>query len=169
MPWKVLISAPYMQPVIERFRPIFAEAGIEPVLPPVSERLNEDELLARHRRHRRRHLRRRPLHPPRHAAAPTAQGHLQVGHRHRLHRPGRGCRARHPRLQHPQRLHRARRRLRPRLHPLLRPPHSLDGSRHEARRVGQDPRPSASANAPSASSASATSARPSPAAPPRSA
>ncbi|WP_026840439.1 phosphoglycerate dehydrogenase [Citrifermentans bremense] len=45
MKWKVLVSAPYMQPEIERFRPVFAEHGIEVVLPPVTERLSEDELL----------------------------------------------------------------------------------------------------------------------------
>ncbi|MBX0331025.1 phosphoglycerate dehydrogenase [Oscillochloris sp. ZM17-4] len=42
---KVLISAPYMQPAIDRFRPIFAERGIELLVPPVSERLEEQDLL----------------------------------------------------------------------------------------------------------------------------
>lgn len=45
MRWKVLISAPYMQPVIDRFRPIWAEYGIEVVAPPVNERLDEEALL----------------------------------------------------------------------------------------------------------------------------
>lgn len=45
MKWKVLISAPYMQPVIERFQKIFTENGIELVVPPVDERLEETELL----------------------------------------------------------------------------------------------------------------------------
>lgn len=45
MKWKVLVSAPYLQPVIERFRPLFAEHGVEIVLPPVDERLSEEELL----------------------------------------------------------------------------------------------------------------------------
>ncbi len=45
MGWKVLITAPYMQPVIDRFRKTFAENDIDIVVPPVSERLNEDELL----------------------------------------------------------------------------------------------------------------------------
>ena len=43
--YKVLISAPYMQPVIERFRPIFEQANVEIVLPEVHERLEEAELL----------------------------------------------------------------------------------------------------------------------------
>ena len=45
MGWKVLVTAPYMQPVIDRFRPIFDKNGIELVIPPVNERLAEDELL----------------------------------------------------------------------------------------------------------------------------
>ena len=42
---KVLLSAPYMQPVIERFRDLFEKNDIELVIPPVTERLEEDELL----------------------------------------------------------------------------------------------------------------------------
>lgn len=45
MSWKVLITAPYMQSVIDRFRPTFAEQGIEIIVPPVNERLSEEELL----------------------------------------------------------------------------------------------------------------------------
>jgi D-3-phosphoglycerate dehydrogenase len=45
MSYKVLISAPYMLPVIERFRPIFDEHGIELVIPVVHERLEEVDLL----------------------------------------------------------------------------------------------------------------------------
>lgn len=45
MKWKILVSAPYMQPVIERFRPIFEKHDAEVVLPTVHERLSEDELL----------------------------------------------------------------------------------------------------------------------------
>ena len=43
---RVLISAPYMLPVIERFQPIFDELGVEVVLAEVEECLSEDELLA---------------------------------------------------------------------------------------------------------------------------
>ncbi len=43
---RVLISAPYMLPVIERFQPIFDDLGVEVVLAEVEERLSEDELLA---------------------------------------------------------------------------------------------------------------------------
>jgi D-3-phosphoglycerate dehydrogenase len=45
MSWKVLVSAPYMQPVIDRFRTVFEENDIEILLPPVKERLEEQELL----------------------------------------------------------------------------------------------------------------------------
>jgi len=43
--FKVLVIAPYMQPVIECFRSVFDENGIEVLVPPVSERLEEAELL----------------------------------------------------------------------------------------------------------------------------
>jgi D-3-phosphoglycerate dehydrogenase len=43
---RVMISAPYMLPVVDRFRPQFAERGIELVVPPVNERLEEADLLA---------------------------------------------------------------------------------------------------------------------------
>jgi len=48
MRWKILVSAPYMQPVIERFRPILEEPGvpIELVMPEVRERMSEAELLS---------------------------------------------------------------------------------------------------------------------------
>jgi len=45
MSWKVLVSAPYMQPVIDRFRPIFGKYDIELLVPPVNERLEEEDLL----------------------------------------------------------------------------------------------------------------------------
>lgn len=45
MAHKVLISAPYMQPEVDRFRAVFDEYGIEVFVPPVEERLEEDELL----------------------------------------------------------------------------------------------------------------------------
>jgi D-3-phosphoglycerate dehydrogenase len=45
MGWKVLVTAPYMQPVIDRFRPVFTENDIEIVVPPVNERLEEADLL----------------------------------------------------------------------------------------------------------------------------
>jgi D-3-phosphoglycerate dehydrogenase / 2-oxoglutarate reductase len=41
----VLVSAPYMIPVIDRFRPLLESYGIELVIAPVSERLNESDLL----------------------------------------------------------------------------------------------------------------------------
>lgn len=45
MSWKVLVSAPYMQPVIERFKPVFKENNIEIIIPPVNEHLSEAELI----------------------------------------------------------------------------------------------------------------------------
>lgn len=43
--YKVLVSAPYFQPVIERFRDRLEREGIEIILPKVNERLSEEELL----------------------------------------------------------------------------------------------------------------------------
>ena len=45
MVWKVLLTAPYMQPLINRFQPFFAQNNIELIVPPVEERLEEEELL----------------------------------------------------------------------------------------------------------------------------
>jgi len=42
---KVLVTAPYMIPVIDRFRPMFDERGIELIVPDVEERMEEDDLL----------------------------------------------------------------------------------------------------------------------------
>ena len=43
--WKVLVSAPYMLPVLDRFRGRLEERGAEVVTVPVLERLEEDDLL----------------------------------------------------------------------------------------------------------------------------
>ncbi len=43
--WKILFSAPYMQPYLERFRPRLEAEGCELIVPPVTERLGEEELL----------------------------------------------------------------------------------------------------------------------------
>ncbi|WP_422361189.1 phosphoglycerate dehydrogenase [Reichenbachiella sp.] len=45
MDYKVLISAPYLQPFIERFRPFFHKNNIEIIVPNVKERLEEEDLL----------------------------------------------------------------------------------------------------------------------------
>jgi len=45
MRWKVLVTAPYFQAAIERFRPLFSENHIAIVVPPVNEHLDEDDLL----------------------------------------------------------------------------------------------------------------------------
>ena len=42
----VLVSAPYMVPIIDRFRPLLESYGLELVIASVKERLNEDDLLA---------------------------------------------------------------------------------------------------------------------------
>lgn len=44
--WKVLISAPYMQPIIERFRADLEARGVELFVPPVMERFEEADLLS---------------------------------------------------------------------------------------------------------------------------
>ncbi len=44
--FKVLISAPYFQPVVGRYQKTFDEHGIEVIVPTVHERLSEEELLA---------------------------------------------------------------------------------------------------------------------------
>ncbi|MEZ4512242.1 MAG: phosphoglycerate dehydrogenase [Chloroflexota bacterium] len=45
MSYKVLISAPYLQPHLDRFRPLFAANNIELFVPPVEERFEEEDLL----------------------------------------------------------------------------------------------------------------------------
>jgi D-3-phosphoglycerate dehydrogenase len=45
MTWRVLISVPYMQSVIDNYRYVFEDNDIELVVPSVNERLSEDELL----------------------------------------------------------------------------------------------------------------------------
>lgn len=45
MKWKILVSAPYMQPVLDQYRHVFEMNNIEPIIPPVNERLSEEELL----------------------------------------------------------------------------------------------------------------------------
>ncbi len=42
----VLVSAPYILPDLDRFRPMLEDRGIELVIPPVAERLSEADLLA---------------------------------------------------------------------------------------------------------------------------
>ncbi|MEJ5203373.1 MAG: hypothetical protein WHV66_14190, partial [Anaerolineales bacterium] len=41
----VLLSAPYMLPFVDRFRPVFEHFGIDLIIPEVRERLSEEELL----------------------------------------------------------------------------------------------------------------------------
>ena len=41
----VLLSAPYMIPFVERFRPVFAHYGVDMLVPEVHERLSEEEIL----------------------------------------------------------------------------------------------------------------------------
>ncbi len=42
----VLLSAPYIIPFLDRFRPVFASRGIELIVAPVQERLEEEQILA---------------------------------------------------------------------------------------------------------------------------
>lgn len=43
--YSVLMSAPYMLPTIDRFRPVFAHFGIDLITPDVQERLEENEIM----------------------------------------------------------------------------------------------------------------------------
>jgi len=43
--YNVILSAPYMQPVVERFGPVLERAGCALIIPNVHERLSEEELL----------------------------------------------------------------------------------------------------------------------------
>jgi D-3-phosphoglycerate dehydrogenase / 2-oxoglutarate reductase len=43
--YTILLSAPYMLPFIDRFRPVFDHYGLKVILPEVHERLEEDQLL----------------------------------------------------------------------------------------------------------------------------
>ena len=45
MHWKILISAPYMQPVVDRFSSVFEDNNIHVLVPPVNELLEEDDLI----------------------------------------------------------------------------------------------------------------------------
>ena len=45
MTFRVLVSAPYMIPVIEEYRQRLLRAGVDPIIAPVRERLSEEELL----------------------------------------------------------------------------------------------------------------------------
>ena len=45
MSWKVLISAPYFQPVVDNYQQLFEQNDIEILVPPVNERFSEAELL----------------------------------------------------------------------------------------------------------------------------
>ena len=42
----ILLSAPYMIPYVNRFRPVLEHYGIELLVPDVHERLSEEEILA---------------------------------------------------------------------------------------------------------------------------
>ena len=41
----ILFTAPYLIPVLDRYKPIFEQHGIDLIVPPVEERLDESELL----------------------------------------------------------------------------------------------------------------------------
>ncbi len=42
----VLLSAPYLIPFMDRFQPVFADFGVEVIVAPVAERLEEEDILA---------------------------------------------------------------------------------------------------------------------------
>ncbi len=41
----ILLSAPYMLPTVERFRPVFAKYGLELIVPEVEERMEAEQIL----------------------------------------------------------------------------------------------------------------------------
>ena len=41
----VLMTAPYMIPFLDRFRPVLAEYGIDLIVPDVEERMEEEDIL----------------------------------------------------------------------------------------------------------------------------
>jgi phosphoglycerate dehydrogenase-like enzyme len=43
---KILLTAPYMIPFVDRFKPVFDRYGLELIIPDVSERMEEEDLLA---------------------------------------------------------------------------------------------------------------------------
>ena len=43
---KILLTAPYMLPFVDRFQPVFEKYGLELIIPKVNERMEEDDLLA---------------------------------------------------------------------------------------------------------------------------
>src|SRR5512134_1451954 len=43
--YKILFTAPYMIPFVDRFKPVFASYGIELIVPDVYERMEESQLL----------------------------------------------------------------------------------------------------------------------------
>ncbi len=45
MKWRVLVTAPYLQPVLDKYRHVLEKEGIELVVPRVRERMEEEELL----------------------------------------------------------------------------------------------------------------------------
>jgi D-3-phosphoglycerate dehydrogenase len=45
MTYRILLSAPYMIPFVERFKPVFAHYGLEVVVPEVHERMEEEQIL----------------------------------------------------------------------------------------------------------------------------
>ena len=81
--YKILLSAPYMLPFVERFRPVFAHYDCELIIPQVNERLEAPEILQYAGQFDGTAMRRRPLHARGHPAVqPALEGHLQVGHRY---------------------------------------------------------------------------------------
>ena len=46
MSWKILVSAPYAMPVLDHYRARLENAGCELVVPPVTERLSEEDLFS---------------------------------------------------------------------------------------------------------------------------
>jgi hypothetical protein len=140
MKYTVLLTAPYMIPVLDRFRPVFEKYDIELLVPDVNERMEEADLLHYAGQFdssicgddrftaRARSVRTAP------------QSHFQVGDGRRLDRRRSLLPLWDQALPHPERVHPPRRGLDLELHPGVRALPALDGQGNEKWKVGEDPR-----------------------------
>ena len=141
MKYKVLFTAPYMIPFVDRFKPVFDKYGVDLIIPDVHERMEEADLLKyagqfdgticgddRYSGACARGL------------SAASQGHFQVGDWDRFNRRRSLFPLWDQALPHPERVHPPRRGHGPGLHPGVCPPPALDGQGDEIGQMGKDPR-----------------------------
>ena len=46
MTFRILLTAPYMTPFVDRFKPVLEHYGLEVIVPEVNERMEAEEILA---------------------------------------------------------------------------------------------------------------------------